>query len=253
MNKAIFNVDSGDWLSIDKLNGTGRGETNFSVPAWNGREDRFTIRVIYKEKSMKPISVRQRGSKINELSVDQVAFPIEGGDVQILLKTNASSINALVTSDDDIKSKIKSFTTASGLNIDVNDKKLNYGFPGDPGLKDKFDVSLILSMPDNKEGKEVKENISINGILIPISQPGKIIPYISFERDFDEASGLDTKYNIVISSNIDEYDIEIIECEQTPIVDKITLSKSVVNIKNDGSPETVEVKTAPKNLKWRIG
>lgn len=68
---------------------------------------------------MKAITFRQKGIKITEVSVSRLEFPISGGDKQILITTNAASINALITGEKDIKGVIKAFTTASGLNIDV--------------------------------------------------------------------------------------------------------------------------------------
>ena len=146
---------------------------------------------------------------------------------------------------------IKAFTTASGLNIDVNDIRLDYGFPGDPGLEDTFQVSMIVSMPGNEDGNEVNENITINGVLIPIYQPGKVVPYIKLDKEFEQIEGDETSTQLSIESNIKDYVIEIVECES---VDKeeIYLDKDVVDLDSDGSPEVINVSTTPENLRWRI-
>lgn len=249
----IYKMDDGSWLTSDKKEGVGRDKMNFDAPSWKGREDRITIRIVKKSdtESMKAITFRQKGIKITEVSVSRLEFPISGGDKQILITTNAASINALITGEKDIKGVIKAFTTASGLNIDVNDIRLDYGFPGDPGLEDTFQVSMIVSMPGNEDGNEVNENITINGVLIPIYQPGKVVPYIKLDKEFEQIEGDETSTQLSIESNIKDYVIEIVECES---VDKeeIHLDKDVVDLDSDGSPEVINVSTNPENLRWRI-
>lgn len=247
-------MDDGSWLTSDKKEGVGRDKMNFTAPSWKGREDRITIRIVKKAdtESMKAITFKQMGVKVTDISVSRLEFPISGGDKQILVTTNAASLNALITSERNVKSVIKAFTTASGLNIDVNDIRLDYGFPGDPGLEDTFQVSLIVSMPSNEDGDEVNENITINGILIPVHQPGKVVPYIKLDKEFEQVEGDETSTQLSIESNIKDYVIEIVECES---VDKeeIYLDKDVVSLDSDGSPEVINVSTTPENLRWRIG
>lgn len=247
-------MDDGSWLTSDKKEGVGRDKMNFTAPSWKGREDRITIRIVKKAdtESMKAITFKQMGVKVTDISVSRLEFPISGGDKQILVTTNAASLNALITSERNVKSVIKAFTTASGLNIDVNDIRLDYGFPGDPGLEDTFQVSLIVSMPINEDGDEVNENITINGILIPVHQPGKVVPYIKLDKEFEQVEGDETSTQLSIESNIKDYVIEIVECES---VDKeeIYLDKDVVNLDSDGSSEVINVNTTPENLRWRIG
>ena len=227
----IYKMDDGSWLTSDKKEGVGRDKMNFDAPSWKGREDRITIRIVKKSdtESMKAITFRQKGIKITEVSVSRLEFPISGGDKQILITTNA----------------------ASGLNIDVNDIRLDYGFPGDPGLEDTFQVSMIVSMPGNEDGNEVNENITINGVLIPIYQPGKVVPYIKLDKEFEQIEGDETSTQLSIESNIKDYVIEIVECEY---VDKeeIYLDKDVVDLDSDGSPEVINVNTTPENLRWRV-
>lgn len=249
----IYKMDDGSWLTSDKKEGVGRDKMNFDAPSWKGREDRITIRIVKKSdtESMKAITFKQKGIKITEVSVSRLEFPVSGGDKQILITTNAASINALITGDSGIKGVIKAFTTASGLNIDVNDIRLDYGFPGDPGLEDTFQVSMIVSMPGNEDGNEVNENITINGVLIPIYQPGKVVPYIKLDKEFEQIEGDETSTQLSIESNIKDYVIEIVECES---VDKeeIHLDKDVVDLDSYGSQEVINVSTNPKNLRWRI-
>lgn len=247
-------MDDGSWLTSDKKEGVGRDKMNFTAPSWKGREDRITIRIVKKAdtESMKAITFKQMGVKVTDISVSRLEFPISGGDKQILVTTNAASLNALITSERNVKSVIKAFTTASGLNIDVNDIRLDYGFPGDPGLEDTFQVSLIVSMPSNEDGDEVNENITINGILIPVHQPEKVVPYIKLDKEFEQVEGDETSTQLSIESNIKDYVIEIVECES---VDKeeIYLDKDVVDLDSDGSSEVINVNTTPENLRWRIG
>ena len=232
----IYKMDDGSWLTSDKKEGVGRDKMNFDAPSWKGREDRITIRIVKKSdtESMKAITFKQKGIKITEVSVSRLEFPISGGDKH-----------------SGIKGVIKAFTTASGLNIDVNDIRLDYGFPGDPGLEDAFQVSMIVSMPGNEDGNEVNENITINGVLIPIYQPGKVVPYIKLDKEFEQIEGDETSTQLSIESNIKDYVIEIVECES---VDKeeIHLDKDVVDLDSDGSPEVINVSTNPENLRWRI-
>lgn len=251
MDKRLFKVDSGDWLSSDKTGGEGRGSVLFSAPSWKGREDRITIRVVRSGKNMKAVSIKQLGVVINDIPTDILEYSISGGDKQILITTNASSLNALITSDLAVKGYIKAFTTASGLTIDVNDKKLDYGFPGDPGLKDVFQVSLIVSLPNNEDGDEVNENITINGVLIKIHQPGRFVPYIKLDKDFEQVRGDVTLSKLNISSNLDKYNIEIVECDQEEMQD-ITVNPDLVLLNNNGASKTVNITTVPKGLGWRI-
>ena len=99
----IYKMDDGSWLTSDKKEGVGRDKMNFDAPSWKGREDRITIRIVKKSdtESMKAITFRQKGIKITEVSVSRLEFPISGGDKQILITTNAASINALITGEKD--------------------------------------------------------------------------------------------------------------------------------------------------------
>lgn len=252
-NTKSYKMDPGAWLSADKTKGVGRETIDFTAPSWNGREDRLTVRIVRKNEtgSMKAVTIRQKGVKINNIPVERIEFPIQGGSKQILVTTNAASLNALITSDSKVKSYIKAFTTATGLNIDVNDVRLDYGFPGDPGLEDTFQVSIIVSIPDNSNGDEVNENITINGKLISIHQPSRVIPYIKFDKEFEQIEGDVTSTKLSIESNIEDYTIEIIECEFED-VKEINLDKQVINLNSKGDAETLRVSTKPANLGWRI-
>jgi len=200
---------------------------------------------------MKAVTIRQKGVRITDIPVERIEFPLHGGDKQILITTNAASLNALITSDTGVKSFIKAFTTATGLNIDVNDVRLDYGFPGDPGLDGTFQVSLIVSIPDNSGGDEVNENITINGKLISIHQPGRVIPYIKLDKEFEQIEGDVTNTKLSIESNIEDYTIEIIECESEDIKE-INLDKQVINLSDNGDAQVLNVSTKPANLGWRI-
>ena len=251
-NKRVYQMSSGDWLTSDKDSGLGRGTIDFTAPSWTGREARMTIRVVQKENgSMKAVSFKQLGVTVNELSVDRLDFPITGGDKQILVTTNAASLIAKITGDHAPKGTIKAFTTASGLTIEVNDTSLSYGFPGDPGLEGEFQVSLIVHMPDNSNGDEVNENITVNGILVPIYQPGRVIPYIRFEKEFEQIAGTETTVSIDVESNVDEYTFEIVECVEED-VEELHVDKNLVSLPSDGSVQTLNITTKPKDLGWRI-
>lgn len=251
MDKRLFKVDSGDWLSSDKTSGEGRGSVLFSAPSWKGREDRITIRVVRSGKNMKAVSIKQLGVVINDIPTDILEYPISGGDKQILITTNAPSLKALITSDLAVKGYIKAFTTASGLTIDVNDKKLDYGFPGDPGLQDVFQVSIIVSIPENTDGNEVNENITINGVLIKLYQPGEKASFIKLDKEFEQVEGHDTLAQLNISSNIEDYNIEIVECDQEEVQD-VGVDKGAVYLGTNGSGEVVNITTTPRGLAWRI-
>ena len=112
----IYKMDDGSWLTSDKKEGVGRDKMNFDAPSWKGREDRITIRIVKKSdtESMKAITFKQKGIKITEVSVSRLEFPISGVDKQILITTNAASINALITGDEtstqlSIESNIKDY------------------------------------------------------------------------------------------------------------------------------------------------
>ena len=255
-DKNVYKMDAGSWLESDKKSGSGRGTIGFVAPSWKGREDRITIRIVQKKdtESMRALTFKQKGVKITDISVNRIDFPIGGGDKQILVTTNAAALSALITSENRIKGYIKAFTTASGLNIGVNDIKVDYGFPGDPGLEDTFQVSLIVSMPSNFDGDEVNENITINGVLIPIYQPGKVVPYIKLDKEFEQIEYDETSVKLAINSNLDNYKIEIEECsniEPDPTA-WIKTDKEVINLDNEGTEQTFNVITNPDDLKWEI-
>lgn len=246
------NIDSLEWLSSDKEEGTGRGSVVFSAPSWTGREDRLAIRVVRSGKSMKAVSIKQLGVKINEVSEARLEFPLEGGDKQVMLRTNASSIDALITSEVNVKGRIKAFITANGLSITVNDVKLGYGFPGDPGLNSEFEVSLIVSMGDNTQGYEKNETLTVNGKTISLYQPGKIEHYIALDKDFVEAENQDSLVSVNIESNLDEYDIEIVECDSGEGGSYIHIDKPVLDFGQNGGTDVFNVETNPKDLSWNI-
>lgn len=246
------NIDSLEWLSSDKEEGTGRGSVVFSAPSWTGREDRLAIRVVRSGKSMKAVSIKQLGVKINEVSETRLEFPLEGGDKQIMLKTNAASIDALITSEANVRGRIKAFTTANGLSITVNDVKLGYGFPGDPGLNSEFEVSLIVSMGDNTQGYETNETLTVNGKTISLYQPGKIEHYITLDKDFVEAENQDSLVSVNIESNLDEYDIEIVECDSGEGESYIHIDKPILNFDQNGGTDVFNIETNPKDLSWNI-
>lgn len=247
------NIDSLEWLSSDKEEGTGRGSVVFSAPSWTGREDRLAIRVVRSGKSMKAVSIKQLGVKIDEISVDRLEFPISGGDKQIILKTNSSSVDALITSEKEVRGLIKAFTTANGLSINVNDKKLVYGFPGDPGLNGEFEVSLIISMGDNTQGYETEEILTINGKTIVLVQPGKEEKYLDIDTDFEEADSDNTHTSVSIKSNIESYTIEIVECDGGEGEDSyLDVDKTVLNFDSEGGKDSFNITTKPEDLSWEI-
>lgn len=254
--KSIYKTDNSPWLVPDKESGTGRDNIQFVAPSWEGREDRIGIRIVRKKdtESMRALTFKQKGIKITNVSVNRIDFPIGGGDKQILVVTNAAALNALITSENRIKSNIKTFTTASGLNINVNDIRVDYGFPGDPGLEGTFQISLVVSMPDNTNGDEVNENITVNGVLIPIYQPGKVVPFIKLDKEFEQIEYDQTNVKLAISSNLDNYTIEIEDCsnvEPDPNI-QIGIDKGVINLDNEGTTQTFNVYTKPEDLGWEI-
>lgn len=250
-NNSFNNQNNGAWLSSDISSGVGPSLITFEAPSWTGREPRVTFRLVRSGEDMKAVSFKQKGVTINELSVDRLDFPITGGDKQVLLTTNAASVIAKITGSKAPKGTIKAFTTASGLTIEVNDTSLSYGFPGDPGLEGEFQVSLIVHMPDNSNGDEINENITVNGILVPIYQPGRVIPYIRFEKEFEQIAGTETTVSIDVESNVDEYTFEIVECEEED-AEELHVDKNLVNLPSDGSVQTLSITTKPKDLGWRI-
>lgn len=250
--KNIYRMDAGAWITADKSLGEGRSTVNFSAPSWTGREDRLTLRIVRSGKNAKTVTLRQLGVVINDIPTETLEFPIVGGDKQLMITTNAASLDALITSEEAIiKGYIKAFTTASGLSVNVNEKKLNYGFPGDPGLQGAFEVSIIISMPDNSEGNEVNEILTINGQLIRLHQPGKVVPYIRLDKEFDQVAGEATRDQLEIESNLEGYTIEIVECEESA-VKELNVDKSVIDLNDKGDAEYLNISTNPKNLDWRI-
>ena len=250
--KNIYRMDSGEWVTPDKTEGEGRSSVLFTVPSWTGREDRLTLRIVRSGKNAKTVTLRQLGVVINDIPTDTLEFPMKGGDKQIMITTNAAALEALITSEESVvKGYIKAFTTASGLTVNVNDRKLNYGFPGDPGLKSSFEVSIVVSMDDNSDGDEVNEVITINGKLIRLHQPGRVVPYIRLDKEFDQISGDTTRDQLSIESNLEGYKIEIVDCQEAS--DKeLNVDKALINFSSEGSTEQLQITTKPDNLAWRI-
>lgn len=249
-------MDSGEWLSADKTEGVGQDHVVFTAPAWEGREDRLTFRVVRSGRYLKGVTLRQLGTVINEAQPDKLFFPVEGGDIQVMLTTNAAAIEARTTSEEEtVYSYIKAFVTASGLQMTVNQNKLNYGFPGDPGLQGKFEVSVIISMPKNGDGYEKFENLTLNGILIPIYQEGEPRPYIELDKEFDEIEPTETSNQLHITSNIG-YNIEIIECDNgigdPSTEESLELSAGVVEIPSSGESRFLGIDVDPEKTSWRI-
>ena len=246
-----YRLDEGAWLSADKSSGEGRGQVAFTAPAWTGREDRLTVRVVRSGKNMQAVSIRQLGIVINDIPTDVLEFPLRGGDKQIMITTNAASLIALTTSDVAVKGYIKAFTTASGLSINVNDTRLEYGFPGDPGLESEFQVSIIVSLPDNSDGDEVNEYITINGVMIKIHQPGRVVPFLNLDKEFEEVDGTDSTAKLEIDSNLEDYVIEIVECEQSEETD-LQVVPDTVDLNGHGDPQQVSINVKPNDMSWRV-
>lgn len=251
MSGNFFNNNSGDWLSIDKNKGVGRSIVSFQAEPWEGREDRIAVRVINTNFHKKVSSFRQLGRKIDEVSLNTIEFPREGGDVQVSLRTNAFSLKAEISGEYGVKSKIKIFTTVSGLELNVNDTKVDYAFPGDPGLSGVFDIHLIISIPDNTDGYEREEFLSVNGNLVRIYQSGEKRYFVNTDRDFIEVSSEAQSAKINILSNLEDYLIEIIECSGVEDA-VIEVDKDIVNLDVNGSEEIINIKTKPSSLDWRI-
>ena len=251
MSGNFFNNNSGDWLSIDKNKGVGRSIVSFHAEPWEGREDRIAVRVINTNFHKKVSSFRQLGRKIDEVSSNVIEFPREGGDIQVVLRTNAFSLKAEISGENDTVSMIKSFTTVSGLDLNVNDTRVDYAFPGDPGLNEAFNIYLIISMPYNTDGYEREEFLSINGNLIKILQKGEKRYYIDVDKDFIEVSADRQSESINISSNLEGYIIEIVECSESDTT-SIHVDKDIINLDVNGSEEIINIKTNPSNLSWRI-
>lgn len=259
---AVINYDTGEWLSADKSEGTGRDEITYSAPSWQGRESRKTFRIVRSGRYFKAVTFEQLGVVVNEATPEKLVFPAEGGDIQVMLTTNASSLVAALTSDEStVYSYIKFFTTAAGTEMTVNQQSLEYGFPGDPGLEGPFQVSVVISMPASDDGYEKFENLTINGILIPIYQEGEERPYINVDKEFEEVDATDTSTTIEISSNLDNYTIEIIECNNQMCDEcddegtegtSLTLSPETVDLDVEGSAKELAVVVEPKTLSWEI-
>lgn len=257
MSNITSNFDSGEWLSSDKTEGVGQSNVLFTAPAWEGREDRITFRVVRSGRYLKGVTLRQLGVLINEAEPEKLYFPREGGDLQVMLVTNAAQVEAAITSEEkDVYGKIKVFTTASGIQMTVNQKELEYGFPGDPGLEGKFEVSVIISMPDNTYGFERFENLTINGILIPIYQEGAVKPYIELDKDFDEIQPTDTTNQLQISSNLNNYRIEIVECDNG--IDEpeeeasLDVSTKEIDLNPSGDAKLLGINVYPEQTQWHI-
>ena len=251
MANSLYTMDEGSWLSVDKTSGTGRDSVVYSTESWTGREDRLTVRIVRSGKNAKTVTLRQLGVEINDVPTDMLEFPAAGGDKQVLVTTNAASLIALVTSDSSpVNGYIKAFATASGLDINVNDVSLSYGFPGDPGLAAAFEVSLIISMPDNTGREERTEYLTINGVLIKLYQAGTEADYIELDKEFEQISGDETSAELEISSNVDGYTIEIVECEETN--ESLSVSPTTVYLDSDGSGVSLNVNVEPSTLGWEI-
>lgn len=251
MANMLYMMDEGSWLSSDKTSGTGRSSVVYSTEAWTGREGRMTVRIVRSGKNTKTVTLRQLGVEIDEVPSDTLEFPEAGGDKQIVIRTNAASLTALVTSDSTpVHGYIKAFTTASGLEIRVNDIRLNYGYPGDPGLEAAFEVSLIVSMPDNTGGEEREEYLTVNGVLIKLHQAGSVADYIELDKEFEQVDGDATGTELEISSNLDGYTIEIEDCYEFKASLSVNPTELYLNSRGDG--KNIEIKVEPSNLGWEI-
>lgn len=267
----LVNYDSGEWLSADKSEGMGRDEITYTAPSWQGRESRKTLRLVRSGRYFKAVTFEQLGVVINEATPEKLVFPAEGGDIQVMLTTNAATLVAALTSEEaKVYSTIKFFTTAAGTDMTINQQSLEYGFPGDPGLEGPFQVSVVISMPATDDGYEKFENLTVNGILIPIYQVGEERPYINVDKEFEELDAAGTSTTIQISSNQD-YTIEIVECvnqmcdEDCELDDddgadsgegdggnSLNVTPKEVNLDVEGSAKSFQVEVTPDDLKWEV-
>ena len=71
------------------------------------------------------------------------------------------------------------------------------------------------------------------------------------DKEVEQVEGDETLAQLNISSNIEDYNIEIVECDQEDVQD-IEVDKSDVYLGANGPGDVINITTTPKGLAWRI-
>lgn len=203
-----------DWVVLSQTSGIGPTSLDVRAPSWKGRQQREALVPFVKAGSEKTViaTVYQKGVNLISVIPTSVKFPPEGGERKITVSTNADTINAVLSSVEELipRGEILDMTIQD-TKIDVNGTGLNYGVPGDPGADGLFSVVFTIKMPENPDREIIREKIVINSEQINIIQEASNLPYIIVDNEtIDVASGSGS-VDFNVESNV-KYTIRVKEC-----------------------------------------
>lgn len=207
-----------DWVTLSQTSGIGPVSLDVRTPSWKGRMQREALIPFVKAGSEKTAiaTIYQKGISLISVIPTSVKFPAEGGERKITVSTNADTINAVLSSVEELMPRGEIVDmTIQDTKIDVNGTGLNYGVPGDPGADGLFSVVFTLKMPENKDREIIREKLVINAEQINITQEASNLPYIIVDPetiDVTSGSGV-TEFNV--QSNI-KYRIRVKSCSGAP-------------------------------------
>lgn len=239
-----------DWVVLSQTSGIGPASLDVRAPSWKGRQQREALVPFVKAGSEKTViaTVYQNGVNLISVIPTSVKFPPEGGERKITVSTNADTINAVLSSVEELipRGEILDMTIQD-TKIDVNGTGLNYGVPGDPGADGLFSVVFTIKMPENPDREIIREKIVINSEQINIIQEASNLPYIIVDKDTLDITSDSGSASFDIQSNT-KYNIRIKECSgvQDPYIDVKDDSFQV-----DGESGVITVKVE-SNTKYYI-
>lgn len=207
-----------DWVTLSQTSGIGPVSLDVRTPSWKGRMQREALIPFVKAGSEKTAiaTIYQKGISLISVIPTSVKFPAEGGERKITVSTNADTINAVLSSVEELMPRGEIVDmTIQDTKIDVNGTGLNYGVPGDPGADGLFSVVFTLKMPENKDREIIREKLVINAEQINITQEASNLPYIIVDPetiDVTSGSGV-AEFNV--QSNI-KYRIRVKSCSGVP-------------------------------------
>lgn len=210
--------NTGAWLSLDAYSGTGttivlaKAEGGFK-----GRIDRVTTRTVTKERNgnQKMLTFIQHGGLILNVTPKIITFPKTGGSGTVIIETNAETLSAVITSVTNFPAAKIVSATVDGTNVRINNGTQSwlYAMPGDPGRDRTYQIVLEVQMPKNEELRVKNEILTFNGETVQLIQEAAG-QYLYLDRNSDIVDGEAGELTLNVFSNVENYKIEIIDCEE---------------------------------------
>lgn len=244
-------IDS--WLTLGASSGIGIANTPVTAQSgYTGRLDRSTTGTVTKIRTGAniPVTFIQRGKNVHDVTPLSLSYTDKAETKDVNLTTNAETITAVIISTTSQQAEARiTEVVVQNISLPIENGTINwqYALPGDPGSTGTYQVVLKVKMPDNRTHDPRKEQLIINGTIVNITQQ-EVQDYIKLERESDEVEYAAGYIDLGIQSNVDNYTISIVECDNAI---PLTLVPTTVEMDYMGNPVTVKV-IDENNKGWRF-